>query len=353
VPVGSEKRKSVTINDIALAVGVGKATVSLSLNGRGNISAATRHRILHTARQLGYSPNGHAQSLSRGHNKLVGLLSVAMFPGVHTRTVEVIQNMVTRRGYDVPQYGFGLRGASDPDYQMQLLDSLRSQRPRAIICHFTPHIQHPAVVEALTDYQDKGGILVCYGDNPAMPCDFVGIDYDDLTYQAARHLLSLGHRKIGLFVAGLNLPAETRPDAFRRALEEHGTEPRDEWMFDGSSWDAGGAEAAKAFTRLEERPSGMVIANDLGAGTFINGVVRAGLRVPEDVSVVGNFDEPFSRYWLPPITTVAYPVDQVANIVTDMLCTRLDGQCAVEPRNTTVRGELIVRESAAAHFNLD
>jgi DNA-binding LacI/PurR family transcriptional regulator len=337
----------VTINDVALAAGVGKATVSLSLNWRGNISTATRERIFLAARELGYSPNGHAQSLSRGHSSVVGVLSVTMFPGVHTHAVEAIQDIVTRRGYDVPQYGFGMRGTADPEYQVRLFESLRSQRPRAIICHLTPHLYYNAtLMRGLHDYQESGGTVVCYGDIFGLPFDLVVIDYEDLTYRATRHLLELGHRQLGLFVAGLNTPLETRPDGFRRALAEFGIEPRPEWIFDGSSWESQGAQLGESFPSWQDRPTAMVIPNDTAAGTFINGALRAGVRIPEELSVVANFDEPLARHWMPPITTVAFPVENLANAIADYLCSRLEGNYTGEPRRHLVRGELIVRASA-------
>jgi DNA-binding LacI/PurR family transcriptional regulator len=337
-----------TIRDIARAVGVGKTTVSLVLNRQGNISPRTRRAVLRAAEKMGYTPNFHAQSLSAGRSQLVGLLSVATFPGIHTRTVEVLQDTLTERGFDAPLYGFGHRSLQDAAYQNELALTLRRQRPRAIVCHFSPQLGR-AAFETLSEYAQSGGVLIGYGNPQELPCDHVAIDYENLVALSTRHLISLGHQRIGLFIPELNHPLETRPAAFRRVLQENGIMPCETWLFDGASFEEGGALLAQKFLRLKTRPTALDIINDMAASTFISGIVRAGLRVPEDVSVIGHDDAPIARFGNPALTTVAHPVEAVAHHVMDFLSSRLDGSYVGAPRRITLSGQLLIRESTAPY----
>ena len=339
--------KAATLGDIAAECKLTKATVSRALSGAGLVAPDTRRRIFQVAERLNYEPNLQARSLAKGRSEFIVLFSAAVFPGVHLKTVESIQARIIGQGYEMPLYGFGthLQTEDNLEKQASAMRSLRQQRPRAVVCH-SVNLQEPALLE-LERYVESGGILVCYGHHTDLPVDQVVIDYEDIAYRSACHLLDLGHRDIGYFATYIRFRCDYRFPGFCRALRERGVEIREEWIFDGPSFEEGGAWLAERFTKLAKRPTGMVIVNDVAAGIFINEIGRAGFTVPGDVSVIGHDDAPSARYWQPALTTVRHPVEEVSNCVTEMILARLDGKMAA-PRHHIAYGELVVRESAAA-----
>ena len=338
-----------TITTIAEACGVTKMTVSRVLSGKGSTSPATRQQVLEAARRLGYEPNMQARALATGHSDVIGLLVGVLYPGVHAQTAELLQEQLNLAGYDVPLYGFGTWYRLDTEKQAATVRGLRLRRPRAIVCH-TSGLQPPAL-EELRIFQAAGGIVVCYGNPVDLACDQAVIGYENSTYQSTKHLLKLGHRRIGLLGSWIkNQPTvEPRVRGFLRAMDEAGIALNYDHLFDGPAYEEGGAWLAQQILAMPrtKRPTAMVVLHDASAGVFMNEMARAGVIVPRDMSVVGHEDIPAARYWSPPLTTLHHPVESITKSVTSMLLSRLGGETC-PPVRTVNEGKLIVRESSAA-----
>lgn len=346
--------KPPTIQDIARELRVHKSTVSLALSGKGNVSAATRQRVLAFARELGYEPDPLAQRLARGfHNALVCLFSGGLDVGLTTEKVLRVQKALSSRGLEVPIYTC----AADPgEAQLAQLRQICRQRPRAIIC--AAHQVDPNVFEELAGYQRAGGTVVCYDSPVPLECDQVIFDREDNAYKAAHLLLAAGHRKIGIGMTRLSGPvAGTEADplvprlrGFTRALAEFGLKPRDEWIFNNPTYERGGAEMARQFLQLKERPTGVCIVNDYVALAFMVEVIRVGLEVPKDVSIVSHDNQPIAAYCPVPLTSVTHPVEEIVDAVVRMLLDRVNGEIPADmaPRRTIITGDVVSRESVAA-----
>jgi DNA-binding LacI/PurR family transcriptional regulator len=195
---------------------------------------------------------------------------------------------------------------------------------------------------------------VCYGYGDAAPieCDQVLFDEEHSTYIAARHLLELGHREIGLFNVGQRRPATETLSGFEKALQEFGAALHDEWLFSNEGilrYEEEGVLLAERFLQLEKRPTAMCVANDYAATAFVSTLVRNGVQVPLDLSVVGDDDDPIAPHGVVPLTTVSRQVEPVAAQVVKMLEERLQGNYAGAPRRVMIRGELIERQSTIMH----
>jgi len=335
---------TVRVPDLALAVGEDKATVSAALNGTGEVAPGTRKAVLRAARQLGFAGKPQTARSTTGGSNLIGLFSLDLDLGVGTSKIKTIQRLLTDNGYDVPVYSYGSTGAAAN--QAGLLRALCRQQPQAIVCANVG--LHPDALRELQTYEDKGGVVVCYDHPVEIACDNVVFDREANTYQAARHLLELGHRDIALYVHGPQPPGPTRLGGFRRACAEFGVTVRPDWLFHGGLYETGGAQMAARFMELKQRPTALCIVNDLAAVAFVNELRRMGLRVPADVSVVGHDDLPMARYCALPLTTVSHPAGKIARHVVDLLCSHLEGRYDGPPRRVVVQGELIVRASTAA-----
>ena len=339
----------VTMHEVARAAGVAPMTVSYAFSGKRKISDDTKARVLATAQQLGYQPNPHAQRLANGQSHdLIGLFVSYLDLGVQGEKLRAIQGELLEAGFEVPIYTGGF-AAPRGETSAALLSNLRRQNPRAIVCN-TLELR-PETLQELRFYHQSGGLVVTY-DSPAdLSCDRVLFDRAASTGAATRHLLELGHRKIGYFHHGDRRRNTARHQGFYAALRESHIEPQPNWEFLlGMPLDPerAGQEMAARFLGLpvHERPTGAVIVNDLSALTFIAALQSAGLRVPADVSVVGHDDRPLARHSVPTLSSVSHPVEEIGQSVVRLLRERLDGYDG-PPREIVVRGQLQTRDSSA------
>lgn len=338
-------KAAVTIRDVALAAGVSKSAVSAAFTGNGRLSDETKAVILQMASQMGFEPNLNAQRLqSKGLSNLVGLFTLDLDLSVGTRKIKKIRNLLARQGINMQIHSCGYQTEAAP----REVRILCQQRPRAIICNTTD--LPGEVFNELRFFQDNGGFVICYDRPTPLDCDSVIFDRANNTYQAARHLLELGHRRIGFFQVGRNQQSSLRFRGFCAALSEFGVSPRQDWLFESQGIDEfehDGAKMAAHFLAMANRPSAVCIVNDFAALAFIAEVERAGLRVPQDVSVVGHDDRPIAQYCNVPLTTVSQPIDVIAEKVVELLFYRLKCDALTPFRQEIVRGELAVRSSSS------
>jgi LacI family purine nucleotide synthesis repressor len=341
-PVLPTRYKSTSLADVAQAAGVTKAAASFAFSGKRKISTATRERIFQAARELNYHPNPHAQRLSSGSaQNMVGLFSLYLNNVSWHETAHLHRALVSR-GYEAPlyTYGYSLENLQKPE---TLLRSLCRQLPEAILCN-TFLLPDDAARE-LTDYQQQGGTLICLHEPMPIECDQIIFDREANTHLAAQYVLQAGHRKIGLCTFSATDQRDDRARGFARALQEENLTPRAEWLFEAGANEEGGAWLAERFLKMKNRPTALCIVNDVQASAFVNEVLRAGLRVPEDISVVALDGLPASEYAVVRITTVTQPWQQMADLALSFLWERLGKTYDGEVRKRVFCGEVIERES--------
>ena len=339
--------RPVTIKDVAQRAGVTKATVSFTLSGKRNISPETKEAIFKAVQELGYVPNPYAQGLANGgSDKTVGVLW-DLDLGVSTEQATSISHCLDEAGF-ICDLHITPSFVSDTDLlQSRAVDALCRQQPRAIICR-SNKLGDPALIR-LWRYVQEGGTVVCYGSKRNQPFDHVVFDKGRNIYRAAQHLLDLGHRKIGLSVQENAVsPDDPAILGFQRALSERQVEVREDWIWGNCCYEQAGACLAESFLKLKERPTAICIINDVTASTFITYLHRHGIRVPEDVSVVGYDDSPAARHALVPLTTISHPIAEVVQLILECLLSRLDGSYDGPERLIEIEGDLIIRESTAA-----
>ena len=343
-----------TIQDVAGALGMHKSTVSLALSGKGNVSTRTRERIVSVARELGYEPNPVAQRLATGlQNPSVCLFSGVLDTGLATEKILIIQKALSAHSYEVPIYTCPEPTGDAGSSQVAQIKQLCRQRPRAIIC--ATQMVEPAVLREIEQYQNTGGIVVTYDIPVSLACDQVVFDREDNAYQAAQYLLKQGHRRIGIGMSNTSQWMTGEPDSpqwyrlkgFHRALEEYGVPVCEDWFFRNGTYEKGGAEMARRFLALRDRPTALSIVNDYVVLAFMVEIIRAGVRVPQDISLVGHDNQPIADYCPVPLTSVSQPTDKIAQAVVDLLLERLSGSQA-PPQTVVIKGELVERQTVAA-----
>ena len=349
----SEFARNVNIHDVAAALGMHKSTVSLALSGKGNVSKKTCARVLEVATQMGYEPHPLAQRLANGvHNSLVCLCSGGLDVGLTTEKILRIQHGLSQSGFEVPIYTFA--EWSDPCGPSQAIQvrNLCRQQPRAIVC--AAQALNPIVFEELARYQNHDGLVVSYDIEVPILCDQIVFDREDNAYRGARHLIDEGHRNLGFAMSmgarwpssDASLPQNQRIAGFRRALDEAGLPWREEWMFRHGTYETGGAQLAAQFLACSPRPTALCIVNDYVALAFMVEMARHGVRVPDDVSVMGHDNQAVAAYCPVPLSSISQPVGEIAAAVVERLNARLKGATDA-PQKIVVRGEFIERSSVA------
>ena len=342
-------RKNVTLADVAKAAGVSKTTASHSLSGKGFVAPTTRELVGRIALEMGFQVDPLAQLLSNGRcEKTIGFFTLDIDLSGRTRQLQIIQAELNDRGFAVPIFGYGYRGASDVKHQIELMSNLLAQRPRAVVCNLSG--TKTPVIERLRRYVEEGGIAVCYGYREFAPigCDQIMHDEAGAYYLSTRYLTDLGHRDIGFFNVGQRRPTGANLRAFERALNEANARVNPDWLFenDGTQrYETDGARVGREFLALAKRPTAMIVANDYAAAGFVSVVVAGGVDVPGELSVIGHGDDAIAPYATVPLTTTATDVEALAHGVVQMLLRRLeDGQSGPAQR-VQLSSQLIERAS--------
>ena len=345
-PTSSER---MTILEFAKILGVSKSTVSSAFTGKHGVSAKTQATILEAAREIGFYPNLHAQRLRSGNRRDTIALCTGEDLGVLVLTRWALNHALHEQGWKVDIHSKSQYSVLMNEEQSILLDQLRRLNPAAII--FDGNGVLETTKKQLLRYAEDGGILISFDRPSQLPCDQVNYDRFNSSYIAAKHLLELGHRDIGLAVHGgkrEELLVGDRFQGFQSALTEFGAHVNHDWLWTECSFEAVGASLGHKFLALKNRPTAMFVINDAVTSAFVNVLLQNGLRVPDDVSIVSHDDVQGARYAIVPLTSVAFPIDKIVATVMEMLKTRLDGSYQGAPRIVSLTGELILRQSTRA-----
>jgi len=324
--------KRPSMADVARSAGVSAQTVSRVSNGEPYVSDAKRARVLEVMRELGYRPNSAARAMKRGVFRTIGVVFHSLHPVGNHATLEAISEAAALLGYAIT------------------LIPLEAQTRRATDGAFTRlgEMTVDAIIVILPSHFVDGsdlhlpvGVPTVVLAPPLVP-GAGSVDFDQVvgTREAVERLLGLGHRTVH-HIAGPadSYSAEGRRAAWQEVLEEHGrpvpTPVQGDW-----SPDSGYRAACDLLAR--EHPTAVFVANDQMALGAFRAILEAGLRVPQDISVIGfdNIDEAVA--FPTPLTTVAQDWGQVGREALSVALDMLEG---AEPRRVSVPTHLVVRDS--------
>ncbi len=328
----------VTITDVARAAGVSVATVSKVVNGRYGVAATTAERVQQVVTELGYESSLIASSLRRTHTNVIGIL-VAGFDPFATELLKGISANALGKGYELLAYSGAIADDNAVGWEQRSLSRLGGTLIDGAII-LTPTVVLPSTtvpVVAVDPHTGTGGAHVVDADNA------------DGARAATRHLIDLGHRRIAHIRGRTDLmSAILREKGYRQSLEEAGIAYDPALVLDGGYRAAWSVDAARELlTRPRpDRPTAIFAANDLSAFAVLQVAEELGLRVPQDVSVVGFDDIPEAARTTPRLTTVAQPLQEMGADAFTMLLALLDGRTA--QAHVRRPASLVVRRSTAA-----
>lgn len=307
----------VTLHDVAAAAGVSKSTVSRVLDERlPRSDSDTAKLVRKVAAELGYVRDVSAASLRRGRTMTIGVIVPRLTDTVMAMLYEAIARSCRRTG----QFAIVATTDDKPDAGREAVETLLSRGVDGLILStarlddgFPMELQRRGVNYVLALRTD--------GHSPSSVGD------DQLGgYLATRHLLDLGHRRIGLIAGPLSFASSAlnRLRGYRQAIEETGAKINSEWIVESSFGIDSGADAAERLMALDDRPTAVFAVNDNTAIGALSAFSRRGLSVPEDISLVGYNDIPLVSRLPIPLTTVRVPFDQIASSAIDLLNDRGD-----------------------------
>lgn len=329
-----------TVNDIAIKAGVSPSSVSRVLTGRGYASESTRRRVLEAARELGYMPNRVAQSLRAKQTRTLGLIIADVENSFYSQIAKAVEAVAKDAGYHVVL----CNTSDDPSEERHYLDLLSGLQVDGIC--ITPTSGNRATLERLLARNLPIVQLDRRLDN--LSADSVLVDNAAGAYQAVRHLLDHGHRRIGILAGSVQVTTgQQRLRGYQRALAEDAV-PVDPGLIRSGSFRRDiAADAVRDLLNTSPQPTAIFAANNVLAEVCMVALHERGIRVPEDVSVVAFDDELWMRMIHRPLTTVSQPTVDMARIAATHLLRRLTERAWTDPVSIVLAPTLQIRGSVA------
>jgi LacI family transcriptional regulator len=328
--------KPITIHDIAREAGVSPSTVSRVLNGNVPVAENKRAAVLAVINRRNYQPSAVAQGLARGRAGVVGVLTQSMSSPFYGEIFNGIEQGLS----DTPYHPMFANGSWRAEEELAALNLLSQRRVDGLIILWgTLPNQQILRVASETPLVVMGRLVPEIDDQCLRINDVQG------GYDATRYLIDMGHRRIA-HITGLlaQQDAQDRYKGYQQALADAGLLIDPQLTVEGDFTEQSGLLAMQALLSRSSRFTAVFVANDQMAYGARLSLFRNGIRVPEDISLVGFDDQLGSAYTTPPLTTVRQPVADMGRAAAQALLQLLDGQPINVP---SFEAKLIVRESAA------
>jgi LacI family transcriptional regulator len=327
---------SISVRDVAERAGVSVGTVSNVLNNPDKVSPATAERVQAAITELGFVRNDAARQLRAGHSRSIGMIVLDVRNPFFTDVARGAEASAAEAHLSI------LLANSDerPEREAGYLDLFEEQRVRGIL--ITPVGD---VLPRLEQLRSRG-IPCVLVDRLARSEGFSSVSVDDEAggAMAMTHLADTGRRHV-VFVGGpFTLDqVRDREAGARRVARERGV--RLDVVESANLSAAEGVQAGRMLADAEERPDAVFAANDVVALGVLQGLIQSGLRVPEDVAIVGYDDIDFAASATVPITSIGQPRDRIGSEAVELLLAEADG--TAEPRQIVFDPGLVVRASSA------
>lgn len=331
-------KQSPTLTEVAIAAQVSPMTASRAINNRSGVSSKTREHVLRVAAELGYVVNRAAQKLSGGRSHIVGIIATDLENPFISAVVTGASQAAWAAGYEALVY-------SQAD---------REKRPSGSVMQLLRQISDGIIAVLPLEYGYLGdlaaiNIPVITIDHRGKHAEFPSIATD--SYEGARtavqHLAQLGHERIAFITGDERLAsAKDRRRAYVDTLAQLGLKRDTSLVVTGDFSQRSGFEATQKLLKLKRPPTAIFAANDMSAFGAISAIMEAGLKVPDDISVIGFDDIPAAAQVYPPLTTIRQPIHQMGRSAVNTLLALIAG---IEPASPQVSlpTELVTRASTA------
>lgn len=305
------------IKDIALEAGVSTATVSHVINNTKYVSEETRERVQKAIKKFNYHPNAHAQSLALGRSKMIGLLVSDISNPFFPEIIKSIEASAFDSGYTL----ILLNTNYDRDRAVDYVHRLTQMKVAGII------LMNSEFDQAMVDEARRRHVSIVFHDigEVGEKMSKIILDYEVGIFEAVECLVSLGHKNI-VHIAGSHeiYSGGVRQKAFVKAMKHFLPQAPKAKVYEGDFRFEGGRRAATQILAEGTLPTAVVVANDMMALGAMLEFKAVGLRIPEDISIVGFDDISFARLAEPPLTTVCSPRVEIGRRAVESLLLTVD-----------------------------
>lgn len=335
-------KKDITIYDIAKVLGLSPATVSRGLKDHPAINIKTRKRIMDAAKEMGYRSNSFASNLRMQKTHTIGIIVHELKSQFISSVLAGIEKITTEAGYDL------IIGHSSETYRKEASNAhnLFHKRVDGLIAslafdtremdHFDPYVQKGIPIVFFDRVEDFP-----YGTR-------VIIDNQKAGFEATAHLAAQGCRRIAHITANLGRNVYAgRLKGYQQALADYGLPFDPSLLIVNDLSEAAAIRSARQILNMEFRPDGVFTTNDFFAALFLQTLKEEGLRVPEDIAIVGFNNDAISKIIHPKLTTINYPGEEMGEQAARSLLEQMSGLSSARSTDTIIiRSELIIRESS-------
>jgi DNA-binding LacI/PurR family transcriptional regulator len=334
---------SVTIIDVAKKAGVSPSTVSRVISGNPRISTETIRKVKEIMDELGYHPNVMAKSLVSKTTQTIGILLPRSAEELFLNLFfsEIIRGVVTqstRSAYDLMM----TTGTSEREEVEAITRLVKGRRVDGVILLYSR--KSDPVISFL---QEMKFPFVLVGRSEDFP-NVLSVDNNNVlaAYDATRHLITQGHKRIGFVSGPPNLiVSRDRMDGYVQAMREAQLPIQSEWIVEGEFLQESGYRAMSFFMNLPERPTALVVIDDIVAFGVLRGVTELGYKVPTDLSLVGFNNIPMSELSSPPISSIDIGIYQLGYTASQTLIKAVKGE-PIHHHHIIIPHRLMIRESS-------
>lgn len=335
------KSNPITINDIARLLGLSKSTVSRALRDHPDISEKTKERVRRIAKDLQYRPNIIASSLRQKKSRLIGIIvpqiSYFFFPSV----LKGIENVTRQRDYNL----LIMQSNESYDREVECMELLVANNVEGILASVSRKTRDFDHFRKVMEMQ----IPLVFYDRvvPDLMADTVMLDDITASYNAVKHLISSGRRRIAICTGNLNLLiSQNRLKGYRKALQENKLQIDDE-LIASVEWPEEAEAAVYRLLALDAPPDAIFAISDLTTSGIMRALYKMNKRIPEDVAVIGFCEEPFRSLYNPAVTSVDPKGFEIGKVATEILLERIDNGLDeyATPHVMYLEGDVIIKNS--------
>lgn len=337
------KKSQATITDIAKALNVSASTVSRALHNSPSISEETKRQVVQLAQELNYQPNMLALNLLNKRSKTIGIIVPEITSYFFATAINGVQDMVSSAGYQL------MISQTNESFEEEknLIKALSLVRVDGFLVSPSVHTTDYSHFEKL---KAAGVPLVIFDrDCAGFEADKVLVDDYDGAFQAVEYLIKTGCKRIA-HIAGPNTLTTSRHrlNGYKDALIRNNMEVKEELIVSSEGFTSEcGVDAVKSLLDLKELPDAVFAVNDAIAIGAMSVILERGLKIPQDISVVGFDDEPYSSYFNPSLTSVWQPVYELGMLSAKILLDYFEGkEDANNLRYEVLKPELVIRGSS-------
>jgi DNA-binding LacI/PurR family transcriptional regulator len=324
------------IRTVAQRANVSIATVSRTINHNPSVNAKMAKRVWEAIRELDYFPNTQARALVSGRSGIFGLIVSEITNPFFPELIQGFEDVAVANGYEI------LVSSTNYDPKRMAL-CIRRMLERKVegVAVMTFGIEEPL----LEQLAERNVPLVFVDLGPDRPgISLLKVDYHHGIRQGVQHLAALGHRNISFISGPKRLhSAQSRLDAFSQSLRECGIPLDPAWLVEGDHTLEGGIRAMEALLESRKLPTAVMCSNDMTAIGVLHKLYRAGLRAPDDLSIIGFDDIHMARVTIPPLTSIQMSRLELARAAVTALRAHAEG--TAQHRDYKIDTHLVVRES--------